>query len=699
MAGYHKVVIKIVNNLVHYFGLKSLAKIGKIQHNAQVVERRLVETPEKKLSHANRTSVASHFRRPQLLLAVLCTFTFIVYSISLSFQFVWDDIFQIVDNPLIRSWHNVPRIFTTDLWVYVNRGQLYYRPLFTTWSVLNYSLFRLNPWGWHLMAILLHLAAVLVVYDAARKLRLTYWTSATAAVIFALHPIHIECVSWVSAASDTMVTIFYVLAFTAFLRFRESDQQTRLFWRIVSLALLACALLTKEMGLTFAGIVAAYVWILPANGPATSFKGKVREAFVAAFPYAVLTILYLLMRKYAMNAIVAVNEPHSFEEIVLTLPYVLAFYLRKLVLPAGLTGLYYTPYLTPDHLWLSALSLIALLAFAAFAWYVRRRTGDKTVTFLALWPLLTLVPALYLPNFQNGDFVRDRYTYLPSVGFALLVACALTLLPAVGRIKAQTLQLAAVSVLAIFFVMGGAQQVYWSNELTVFERGYQLYPQNLYAKVGLARVLQREGKTERSIQLLNETIAADPKRVTAYYLLAEAYSRVGQQSEGRKALAAALVLTRNTTQGELETADLAGLYGRLGDYEEAQRLCSKALSASPELFSALYNCGIVDFQVGRYADAERLLSQAVKQAPGEPAAVYWLGRVHLQEGQISQAQQDLNNAVNMRPDVADYHFWLAQALEGRGDMQRAQQQYQETLRLDPTHADVKVHLQRLGSPN
>lgn len=656
---------------------------------------------ENSSTRAQTASLGEHFRRPQLFLTVLSAFTFIIYSISLSFQFVWDDIFQIVDNPLIRSWSNIPKIFLSDLWTYTHRSQLYYRPLFTTWSVLNYSLFRLNPRGWHLGAILLHIVAILVVYGFARRLKLSYWTSVAAATIFALHPIHIECVSWISAASDTMVTIFYVLAFSAFLRFRDPNQAKPTLWRITSLVLLTCALLTKEMAVTFCGLVAVYVWLFPAEGEQPTFAQRVKAAVVAALPYLAVTIAYFFLRKYAMGAVMATpNEaPLTAGQFLLTLPYVLAYYLRLLVFPIGLTALYYTPHITTANLGIAAMSVCALVGYAAAVWYLQRRTGDKTTFFLALWPLLTLGPALYLPNFHDGDFVRDRYAYLPSVGFVLLVAQGISLLPAMGKMKARSLQASAVVLIALAFVAGSTQQGYWQNEHSVFERGYKLYPDNLYAKVGLAKMLQREGEAERSIQLLTEATAQAPRWAKAYYLLAEAYSRVGKQEEGRRVLAMAVSLLKDPTEGELDAADLAGLYGRLGNYQEGELLCGKVLSQTPDLLSALYNCGVIDYQVGKYVDAEQLLSRAVNLTPGEPSVVYWLGRVHLKAGQIAQSRADFSRAVSTRPDVAEYHFWLGQSLESMGNVNDARLQYTETLRLDPSYEAAKIRLQALGAPD
>src|ERR1700685_473881 len=161
--------------------------------------------------------LANHLGRPAVLLPLLSLVTFVVYSGSLSFDFVWDDLPQIVNSPIIRNWSNLQRAFGSDLWYHVARHQVYYRPLFVAWSMFNYTLFGLRPWGWHLGAVVLHVGAVLSVFWLARKLELAYWSAALAALIFAFHPIHIEPVTWVSAASDTMVTMLATLAFTAYL--------------------------------------------------------------------------------------------------------------------------------------------------------------------------------------------------------------------------------------------------------------------------------------------------------------------------------------------------------------------------------------------------------------------------------------------------------------------------------------------------
>ena len=420
--------------------------------------------------------LAKYLRRPTFLLPLLGLVTFVLYSGSLSFDFVWDDWPQIVNSPIIRTWSNLPRAFGSDLWYHMARQQVYYRPLFVAWSMLNYTLFGLRPWGWHLGAVLLHVAAVTAVFWLARRLGLEYWTAALTALIFALHPIHIEPVTWVSAASDTMVTMFAALAFAAFLNGRNSERNTRqekrVAWWIASLALLACALLTKEMAVVFSALVGIYAWLDPAETRASPGR-RVLGAAKEAAPYVVLTLAYALLRKHALLHATGQFDPnHGMMDVARTLPLVMSIYLRQLLVPVGITGLYYTPYVTSAILNQVVAPAAVLGAALIGLWYWNRREGNSIVAFAGLWLLVGLAPALYLRNFGNGDFVRDRYMYLPSIGFAILAAIGLRRLPSFKGWSAQAMQGCAVLVLCGGYVCASlAQQVYWGNDLLMLVRG------------------------------------------------------------------------------------------------------------------------------------------------------------------------------------------------------------------------------------
>ena len=645
--------------------------------------------------------LAKYLRRPSVLLPLLGLVTFVVYSGSLSFDFVWDDWPQIVNSPIIRTWSNLPRAFGSDLWYHVARHQVYYRPLFVAWSMLNYTLFGLRPWGWHLGAVLLHVGAVVAVFWFVRRLGLEYWTAALAALIFALHPVHIEPVTWISAASDTMVTMFAVLAFAAFLNGRDAEhnpqqnpeKRKRTAWWIASLALLACALLTKEMAVMFSALVAIYAWLHPAQKNA-SLGQRALGTVMEAAPYAAVTLAYALLRKHALLHATGQFDPnHGMVDVARTLPLVLFIYLRQLLIPIGITGLYYTPYVTRAIFSQVVAPVVVLGSALVGLWYWNRREGNSTVAFAGLWLLVGLAPALYLRNFGNGDFVRDRYMYLPSIGFAILAALALRRLPSIKGWSAQAVQGCAVLVLCGGYVGASiAQQVYWGNDLLLLVRGQSLYPGNPYANAGLAKEYSQRGAHDRAIELAESVVRDHPEYGYGPLALAEAYIRAGRFEEGRVWLDR---VNPDYAKSEMGMAAVAGLYGQMGDYERAFALCSEILEKEPNLYSALYNCGNIHLIDGQYRDAEQLLSRAVQLVPEQAAPKHFLGRALLQDGRNAEAQPYLLQAVAMDPKVWDYHYWLAVSLERTGNMFAARAEYQRALQLNQDSKEAKMRLTEL----
>ncbi|MGA9860476.1 MAG: tetratricopeptide repeat protein [Terriglobales bacterium] len=641
--------------------------------------------------------LAKYLQRPTFLLPLLGLVTFVLYSGSLSFDFVWDDWPQIVNSPIIRTWSNLPRAFGSDLWYHMARQQVYYRPLFVAWSMLNYTLFGLRPWGWHLGAVLLHVAAVTAVFWLARRLGLEYWTAALTALIFALHPIHIEPVTWVSAASDTMVTMFAALAFAAFLNGRNSERNTRqekrVAWRIASLALLACALLTKEMAVVFSALVGIYAWLDPAETRASPGR-RILGAAKEAAPYVVLTLAYALLRKHALlHATGQFNPNHGMMDVARTLPLVMSIYLRQLLVPVGITGLYYTPYVTSAILNQVVAPAAVLGAALIGLWYWNRREGNSIVAFAGLWLLVGLAPALYLRNFSDGDFVRDRYMYLPSIGFAILAAIGLRHLPSFKGWSAQAMQGCAVLVLCGGYVCASlAQQVYWGSDLLMLARGQALYPGNPYAVAGLAKEYSQRGAHERAIELAESVVRDHPEYGYGPLALAEVYIHAGRFEEGRVWLGR---VNPDYSKSEVGMAGLAGLYGQMGDYERAFALCSEILDKEPNLYSALYNCGNIHLMDGQYREAEQLLSRAVQLVPEQAAPKHFLGRALLQGGRNVEAQPYLLQAAAMDPKVWDYHYWLAVSFEEGGNMTGARAEYRQALQLNQDSKEAKIRLTAL----
>src|SRR5689334_4891302 len=195
-------------------------------------------------------------RREWMLLGGVLLITAIAFFNSLDGQFVYDDRLQVVRNPTITSLANIPRMFVRSVWQFLNETDQaaagpYYRPLFNIALIVNYALFGLQPFGWHLVSLLVHLAAVFLVYRLARRWGLARETGLAAALLFGLHPAHSESVAWVAALPDPMAAVFMLAALLLYERHYHGQRKSKALLG-ASIAFAFAAMLSKEVAVMLA---------------------------------------------------------------------------------------------------------------------------------------------------------------------------------------------------------------------------------------------------------------------------------------------------------------------------------------------------------------------------------------------------------------------------------------------------------------
>ena len=350
---------------------------------------------------------------------LICAIAFLAYVPALGFQFVYDDKPQIIQNPAIHSWRYLPNYFTAHAWaeLYPHVSGNYYRPLFLLWFRLNHALFGFHPEGWHVTSILCHVAASYMVFLLIRRLAGSPWVAFSAATLFALHPVHIESVAWVSGVTDPLMAIFLIGSFLAYLRFREGRGWV---WIGVALVLFALGLLEKETTIVLAPLVFAHAWLY-----AEGREGASRWTFALqqSLGYLALTLAYLPLRAHILGGLSHSVTPLAWGTLLLTEPSVLWLYVRHMLLPVGLSGLYglsYVVHPTSAAFLLPTALLVALVL--ALAWSVSRLEDARLALWACCWIVLPIVSVLWLRAYAEGDIAHDRYLYLPSVGFVLLVS-------------------------------------------------------------------------------------------------------------------------------------------------------------------------------------------------------------------------------------------------------------------------------------
>ncbi len=507
---------------------------------------------------------------------LVCAIAFFVYVPTLGFQFVYDDIPQIIQNPAIHAWRYVPHYFTSHAWaeLYPNVSGNYYRPLFLLWFRLNHAIFGLNPVGWHLTTVLCHVAATYMVFALVRRLATSPWIAFSAATLFALHPVHLESVAWVSGVTDPLMAIFLIGSFLAWLRFRE---QNRWSWMGLALSLFALGLLEKETAVILGPIVFVYAWLYAQEGFGIS---RFAMALKQSLAFFALTILYLALRAQVLRGFSHSVTPVTLRNMALTEPSIVWLYFRHLLFPAGLSGLYGLPYVdNPASAAFLVPTALLLALILGLARGIRRLEDPRLALFACAWMVLPIFPVLWLRAYAEGDIAHDRYLYIPSIGFVMLVTLCMAELAKHWHTSRKTLPLGGLAVFALAYALGTVtQQTYWATDLLLYERAYRMAPRDNLICNNLGIALMGAGNPPGAIALFSQVLAREPGFWLSNYNLGYAYYRIGKPQEAELYLRRAISI--NATDSD-EFLYLGLSVWRQGRAEEAAQYIQRAIQIRP----------------------------------------------------------------------------------------------------------------------
>jgi 4-amino-4-deoxy-L-arabinose transferase-like glycosyltransferase len=576
---------------------------------------------------------------PWAAVSLILLATFLAYSNTLGFKFVYDDRGQILANVQVHAWRYVPHYFFERVWSFAYPGihGNYYRPLFLVFLLLNYKIFGPYPAGWHLMSVAAHMGATYLVYLLARRLTGDGRTALIAALIFGLHPVHIESVAWISGVTDPLLALFLLPAFLCYLNARGRSAR-RLRWLAGSLVLYGLAMLSKETALILPIIIFTFEWLwqdAPGLSGLRMVLDRTRKAVVCTLPFLLLTFVYLAVRWEVLDGLGHTMVPLGLWAILFTWPRLLMFYLWHLICPFNLSVFYNVPYVRAPGLVsfvlpLAGLASIGFLAFLGVQRLARTSPGNaRLAVFMASWILIPFIPLLDLSVLPVGEIAHDRYLYLPSIGFCILLGMALRRIP-LG--KARFLGLPAwqvvgvVSLAALFGISTTVQDRYWANDLKLYSRGVSRTPQNKLARTNLGNAMGEEGR-----------------------------------------------------------------------YGEALTLYQEVLTRDPDFWLAIYNTGYTCYRMGQLHEAEKYLKRAIAVNGVDSDEYFYLGLTWLKLGDVDDAEKAVRHALKLQPGGLAYHFALGMILKLKGDIPGALAQFKEELRNFPGETGAAQQIEAIRS--
>jgi len=570
------------------------------------------------------------FQKPLIPAAAIVALAMVAYLGPLAQAgFVWDDDMYVVNNPTLRTLGGL-----RDIWLEPRSLPQYYPLVHTTFWV-EYRLWGLDPRGYHLVNLLLHTGSALFLWTLLRRLAVPgAWL---AAAVFAVHPVHVESVAWITERKNVLSTVLYLASALSLLSFFGIGERPRSWGRYaLGCALFLGALWSKTVTASLpAALLLVLWWKKPRLG--------VRD---------VLPLLPLFVLGAGFGLTTAWLEKHhvgaqgdawdlGFVERCLIAGRALWFYAAKLVWPHNLTFIY--PRWTIDARQALPYFFPAGAAAVLLALWLRRDRLGKGPLVGALFFAGTLVPALGFFNVfpMRYSFVADHFQYLASVGVIATLAAAVAELfrgrPLAGRA-------AAALVLALLAFLTSRQARVYRDLETLWRDTLAKNPRAWMAHTNLGMILVRRGDVEEGIAHYRTSIEIEPTLLEPRLNLGEVLQRQGR-------------------------------------YEEAIPIIAEAVRLHPENPFARYNLGTALAKRGQYAEAVTQLREAVARRPGLVEAQFNLGTALLNLGRLDEASAHFQAALRARPDHAGAHLNLARVLELQGDAARARTERVAGLRL------------------
>ncbi|HWP70278.1 MAG TPA: tetratricopeptide repeat protein [Gemmatimonadaceae bacterium] len=668
-------------------------------------------------------------RQAWIRATIIFALTVVAYLPALNAGFVWDDDDHVTGNETLQDASGLRR-----LWV--ERGAVpQYYPLVHTTFWIERQLWGLNPVAYHATNIALHALAAVLLWAVLVRLRVPY--GFLAALIFALHPVGVESVAWITERKNVLSAVFYLASALAWLRtqaFAPSDEglatiagqrsakdathrstgvplvERARWWYTISLALFVCAMLSKTVACSLPAAMLLVVWWK---------KGRVQWGDVRPLvPFFViglaLAVNTALMERTRVGA---VGNDWSFgpAERLLIAGRAVWFYAMKLLWPANLTFIYPRWEINAGS-WMQWLFPLGAAALVSTAWASRHRIGRGPVVALLFFGI-TLVPALGFVNVypMRFSFVADHFQYLAMIGPIALVAAVIARYGVAER--------AAFVLPLLLGVLTWRQTGVYRNLETLWTDTIAKNPSAWLAHNNLGNVLLDRGDLQGAIVRYRKAAALKADYYEAHGNLGSALLRIGAVDEARGSTDAALrvapgytpalvtraaILSRDGHPSEAVSVlqqvlrqepgngealnTLGSVLASAGDIENAGKAFEAALQMRPELVQARVNLARILLQTARFGDASAQIEKALHDSPGDADAL-------IVKGIIVAAREGIDTGVNYFRDLArqlpadaSVRFHLGTLLSQSGRTSEAIPEFLATIRLNPQHAEARNNL-------
>jgi Flp pilus assembly protein TadD len=653
---------------------------------------------ETKLNSAPADASASslaHLHVPAWLLAMLLALvTIALYWPALHCDFInLDDDDNVTNNFHVQgglNWEGIK-------WAFTNTQQAaYWAPMLWLSHMLTCQFFGLNPWGHHLINVLLHALNTALVFLLFRRLTGATWRSFFVAALFGWHPLRVESVAWLTERKDVLSAFFGLLSLICYVRFVEQkgarSQQQGISDSLIlvpycwSLFFFALGLMSKPMLVTWPFVMLLLDWWPLKRFAIGDLRLAISRLVVEKLPFFVLAVaasaVTFLVQKRGGAVMSMATLPFGVRLENALISY--CRYLGKLFWPVDLAVFY--PH--PGH-WPMGLVLLAGILLASItALCLLKRTCQPFLLMGWLWFAGTLVPVIGLV--QAGSVaMADRFTYIPALGMLILVIWGVHELTCCWRNQALVSSVAGGVAIVLCLGLTHRQLGYWQDTEILFRHALAVAEDNYFARVELGAALDQKGRIDEAISQFRQAVRLNPNDDIANNNLGNDLLRQGQIDEAIGRFEQAVRLDPRLAGFHY---NLGRAFSLKGQTDEAINQYQETIRLKPDYAEAHYRLGIALNKEGRLDEAMNEFQEAIRLKPDFPEAYYNLGTVLGVKGRIDEAINQFREAIRLKPDYAEAYNNLGSALKLKGQSAEAIHQFQEAIRWDPDDASAYYNL-------
>jgi len=623
--------------------------------------------PNRKNNPSGSTLLLTY--RPYLILLGI---TLLIYSSSLNNEFTnWDDQGYVYENPLVTgfTWNKIPEIFST-LNIAGN-----YHPLTILSLGINHLFGGLNPWSYILTNLLLHALCASFIFHLTTRL-FSIEAAWPAAILFVLHPLHVESVAWVSERKDVLYTTFWLAAWIKWLDYRKSASYLDL---IISLALFILSNLSKGMAITLTGVILLTDYFKEGVNSILN-----RKYLISILPFILISILfgYIAIKAQAAQGTIIEKSGYSIPENIILVIYGFQFYLTRFIAPWGLCAFYPYPFkpgeIIPVFVWASLGGTLVIISAVVFL--RKHLNGWITWAFLFYAGCISIVVQI-LP--VGSALTADRYFYVSSIGWCIGLGYAFTHLQ-------KSIQPYVLGIIgSILAILTFRQADTWSSSIELFENVIACEPTAAVAYNNIGTILGIEKKDRTALSYYQKAIYYNPKYSEAWNNMGILYKDLGNSDSAIICAEKALEIYSGYVNAY---SNLGNIYFSQKKYDEAATQFYQVIQKSPKDPSGYLNFGAAMQMKGDYVGAEKAYLEVIKLLPNDIRPLHNLGDVKFSQKDYAAAIQYYQRILQLIPGDADALQKIKTAQDTRdGKIKDALTTYLEQISQNPENADAYLN--------